>query len=205
TTASIDGSTTTSTGGVAVTAETKAKIDALSFGIAGAIGGGESAGVGVAGAGTVSANTIHNTAQAIVKNSTVNAGGAFLVTAADGSVIDAFSGALAIAFGVGGSAGIGVSLGVSVSINDIANKASAIVDPSTVNSASSVLVSGTSTASINSFSVAGSFSAGAAGDVGVGFAGAGAVSPNSIPDPLQGPTADAAFNVPAAAPTQGSA
>src|SRR5206468_3379158 len=95
--AEIEGSEITSTAGVSVDASFDAAIRAFSFGLAGAIGAGiEDLGVGIAGAGSISAATIAGNTTARITDSTVHAGGNVMVEATDSATIDTFSGAAAL-------------------------------------------------------------------------------------------------------------
>ena len=190
--ASIDGSTVNAGDHVTVSATANATIDTQSRGIAGALGGGVGAGIALSGAGAASLNSIADTVEASIRNSTVLTTHAVDVTASDSSKITAAAGALAVSIGVGGGAGVAASLGASVAVNRMQDVTiagalrhhaiRATIDNSTVGNlavqSGAVTVHAESTGTIQALTLAGSASAAGGVGAGMGFAGAGAFSRN---------------------------
>ncbi len=187
--ATIDGSTVSSTGGVSVEATSTTSITAFSFGIAGAVAGGAGGGGALAGAGSGSGAFIGNTTKALISDSTVDAGGDVTVTATDSAAIETVAGSVAAAVGVGGVLAVSVAIGLSVSVNDITDHTSALIENSTFADAGDVTVAADSTATIDAITVVGAVAVG----VGVGgivglagaISGAGAISVNTIDNTLE--------------------
>src|SRR5262249_30646782 len=158
--AAIDGATANVTS-VSVTASTTALIDVVTYGIAGALSAGSSGGFGIAAAGSISLNSIHNTTDARITGSAVNTTGPVTVHATDSSTITADAGGASTAIGSGGSAPTGTgAAAASVSINSVSNTVNAVVDSSTLgdlfNRVASVDVAAASAAKIKSFALVGS-------------------------------------------------
>ena len=179
--AQIDPTAVESAGNVEVNAISNPTIFVLALGISTtfATGGSSSGGVSFDGAGSVAYNTITDFAQAIVDASNVTAGGDVLVTASDTSKITAISGAGSVSI----STSSGAAVGVAISINEGHDTArAAIRNGATVNATGKVTVSASSTSNIKAWSVAGagSVSSGAGSSGVIKFAGAGAVTFNSI-------------------------
>jgi hypothetical protein len=181
--ASIDGSTVDDAGSVSVTANSTAAISAITVAgsLAGAFGG-NITGVGIAFAGAISINHIHNEIHALVTgNSTISDTGAVVISATDASAIIADGGGFAIAIaGAADGIAIGVGVGASVAINDIGNDVLAGVENSRLLGVRGLSVTASSQSSIDALSLMG---AGALAISGVGagaLAGAAAMSVNTI-------------------------
>nr|WP_293778378.1 DUF4347 domain-containing protein [uncultured Oxalicibacterium sp.] len=172
---------------LSLSATSTANIKAMTIGGAVAVGGGGAAGVGVGAAGAGSSNEIKNTIKASIGNNSVVktiTSGNMSLTATDNATINADGGGLSLAVGGAGAAGVGAALGVAVSINKIENTVAAQIDTSEVRSAGSLSLSATESATITSYSVGGALAVGG-GLVGVGVAGAGADSRNTIKNTVQ--------------------
>ncbi len=167
--------------GVVVSAQSDASIVGVTIAGSGSLG--TDGGLGFTGAGAVSVNTIGNTAESEIggDSEVTSLSGGVSVTAMDSSSIKAIAGALAFGLTLG-DGGVGIAIGAGVAVNTVNDTASALIDDSSVGSASAVDVSGSSSATILalSFGVAGAATGGSA--AGVSFAGAGSGSGNTITD-----------------------
>ena len=180
-TATIDGSTVKSAGGVSVDAGSDASILAVAVGIAGALAGGQGGGIALAGAGSGSGNTISNTIEATIQNgSQVTSAGLLTVSATDNSSITAGAGSLTIAVAGGQGGGFAGSIGVAAASNEIDNNVTAAIENAKADSAGGVDVSATNSSKILVVTVAGGASGAGGQGGGLAFAGAGAGSGNTI-------------------------
>jgi hypothetical protein len=187
--ATIDGSRVTAGLEVTLRTTSEAKIEALTFGIAGSLASGQGVGVSLAGAGSGSDNTITDTTEATVTGaSTVtSAQGSAVLEALDTALIVAAAGAAALTFARGQSTSVAASVAVSVAVNEIHDRTRAAID----GRATGLLVTtdgvdllATSTATIEALTFAGSGGV-ASGDTGLAFAGAGAGSGNTIANTVE--------------------
>ena len=171
--ATIDDSKVNSGGIVELKATSTPTIYALTIGGSLSVAVGEQTGLAFGGAGAGSGNTIQNTIEAAMNESTVTAAGGVTLAATDSSQIMADAGGFALALAYGKeSAGGALSVGVSIVNNDIQNTTKAYVKDSTV-TAGTVALTAESTASIEGWSIAGAGAAGGSSQGG-GVAGAGA-------------------------------
>ena len=201
--ASIIGSTVTSGGDVDLLATTEdlqgndgQTIFTVAVGIAGAVGAGSmGSGIALAGAGSGSGNSITNTVEASIKNSTDSNGnktasnvtaasGQVNVTALDKSKITAGAGSLGLSIATGQTAGVAVAAGVSAAANSIGSsstpyRVTAAIEDSTVNAGDGVALDAESTSTIYVVTVAGGITIATSSEgFGVAFGVAGAGSQN---------------------------
>ncbi len=171
----VNNSQIASAGGVSLTANETATVQAFTIGGTVAGSGGGAAGVSVTVAGAYSSNTIKNRVQAdIASNSVVAAkNGMVSVSASDNSTITANGGGGGIAGAGGGVAGVAVTLGFSAATDDVENKVYAFIDGSQVTDAGkSVMVSAAETATINTITIGGAIDGAGGGIAGVAVGGA---------------------------------
>ena len=181
TTASTVNSKITSSGGIAITADSVPTIFALSIGIGVAAGAGTGAALGGAGAG--SGNLIDCTTEAFITGSltrdvVANGGGVF-ISATDKSKILGVAGALAFAGQFGGG-GVSASVGVSVVDNRITPHTHAYVDSSKVSASGGLTLHSSHDATIKAYAIGGSISATTGGQGGIALAIAATVASNTI-------------------------
>src|SRR5262249_36774266 len=138
-------------------------------------------GIALSGAAAATGITVAKTIEASVKNgSSVNAAGAAVLRAIDGTSIDATSGDGSLAGAGGPYVGLAGAVGIGLSANSVANTVTAFIDAATV-TGGRVEVSATSQSDVTSLSVAGVGAVGIGKDGGA-LAGAGAGSGNTIAD-----------------------
>jgi Ca2+-binding RTX toxin-like protein len=180
-TATIDDSTINASGNVEIAATSATVIDALTIAGSGSFAGGQGGGFSFAGAGAGSANKIHNTIEASIKNgSIVTTTGTVILSATDSSTILADAGGVGIAIAGGQAGGTGLSFGLSFATNDIRNTITAFVENSAVTTVGNVEINATSSAKIDALTVAGSLAGAGGQGGGLSFAGAGTGSSNTI-------------------------
>jgi hypothetical protein len=110
-------------GGVRLSAETNAEIDAFAAAASVAVGVGGKAGVAVSGAGAAAKNVILSKTNAFIDGSTLNTAGKVDIDSTSESKINAKVISASVGVGVGGTAGVGASVGVAVARNFIGWKA----------------------------------------------------------------------------------
>ena len=175
-------------GNIALLADSQSRIQSVSAAASIAAGFGGVAGVAVAGAGAVSTNVILTHTEAFLDNSTLQSVGVLTVeaknTASIQSLVVAASGSIAI----GGTVGVGASIGAATASNLIGKDELGFQAGSTVQAysknanilgATGLTIQALNDQEIKSLVVAGSVAI-AGGTVGVGVAGAGAISSNDI-------------------------
>ena len=154
---------------------------------AGSVAVAASGGTGLSGSGSgvVTLNRIATLVKAFVDGdgaTGIEAKSATL-TATDSSKIKADAGAASIAVAAASTTGGSLSIGVAVASNLISNEVEAFVnnaDNAFKTSIGAILISATSSPTIEAVSVAASIAVGAAGTTGVGISGAGAAAINTI-------------------------
>jgi hypothetical protein len=175
-------------GNIEILADSQSRIRSVSAAASIAAGFGGVAGVAVAGAGALSTNIILTNTEAYLDNSTLQSAGVLTVeaenTASIKSLVVAASGSIAI----GGTVGVGASIGAAAASNLIGKDELGFQAGSTVQAysknasilgATGLTIQALNDQEIESLVVAGSVAI-AGGTVGVGVAGAGAVSSNDI-------------------------
>ena len=146
--ATVEADGTTPTAGLELQALSTSHILAVTTAGAAATAGGAGGGLAGSLAGAGSVNTIHDTIQALVSNSTVvTKNGGVLLGAEDDSTIRATAGAAAAAGAVGGVGGAAAA-GASFASNTIGNTVLASIDGSTVNASGGVELDALSNATI---------------------------------------------------------
>ena len=154
---------------------------------AGSVAVAASGGTGLSGSGSgvVTLNRIATLVKAFVDGdgaTGIEAKSATL-TATDSSKIKADAGAASIAVAAASTTGGSLSIGVAVASNLISNEVEAFVnnaDNAFKTNIGAILISATSSPTIDAVSVAASIAVGAAGTTGVGISGAGAAAINTI-------------------------
>jgi hypothetical protein len=179
--AEIDSSIIISDRDVLVTATSDPDIFALALGIALGLSTGKSSNSGYSFdlAGSVAYNDISDSAMAIIDDSAVTAARDVVVSASDTSKILAITGAGSVLIG----SSSGAAVGASISINDISNTVTAeILNGSMVIADRNGTIQASSVADIDAWAIAGagSVSKGDTDSTAVRFAGAGAVTVNTI-------------------------
>ncbi|HEY7759786.1 MAG TPA: hypothetical protein VIA64_10275 [Burkholderiales bacterium] len=179
-TAGIIDSTVNAGGAVSVTAQSNAKIDALTVGFVGALSGGAGGGISFGGAGAVAINEIGATTEALIRGSDVIQAGSVSLTATDtsGIIADASGTGFTLALGQGLTAAI--SIGFAISANEIGNETRAVIDDSDVDTTGDVILSASSTSTIDALAVGVAVAVSGSGGVAGGASGAGANTENSI-------------------------
>ena len=173
--------TVTAAGDVVVSATESANIQALTIGGAIAAGVGSDGGVGVAGAGAGSQNTVANVIQAYIQDGAAVAaqGGTVTLSAVDNSTVTANGGGIGIAVGFGESAGLARRSEFlrPTMISKTRSCRSSIIRPSVrwPTQEGPVTLSATEAATIQALTIAG------AGGVGAGEAGVGVGARGPVP------------------------
>ncbi|MGH3371710.1 MAG: hypothetical protein ACRDPR_17090, partial [Nocardioidaceae bacterium] len=184
----IDDSDVDADGSLTVSATTAADIDVFALAGALAVTGTGGAGVSLAGVGATTENSISNTVEAIIGNSTlaelqeVTAGGPVTITASDTSDIDNEAIGFAAAITFAGLGGVSGSVAVVLSTNTISNAVRAGIESSDVRALTGthkVEVSATANATIDSKAVAAAVSV-TVSPAGGALAGGGATATNAI-------------------------
>ena len=171
--------------GITVNASSSPDVHALAVGVAVSIASGNDDTGALAGAGSGATNSVNDTIAAYITGCTtanqepISAGsGGVTVTASDSATVTADAGnfALALAFAQNEETGYAIAVGASIAENNVGTGSGesikACIDGSDVFAAGPVLVSASSTASVNTLARGGSF----AGTFGEGYAVAVAAS-----------------------------
>ena len=147
--------------------------------------GSSGAGRVIAGAGSVSVNTVANKVESYITNSgtqrsnvTVSNDDSLIMRAIDDTNIVANAGAVSIGASTGTGKSLAVTIGFSTAINTIANQVRSYISGSTVLSNGLLDMSALSSANIWSLTIAGSggVAAGSGGGIAASFAGSGSVN-----------------------------
>ncbi|MCP4887379.1 MAG: hypothetical protein GY904_12290, partial [Planctomycetaceae bacterium] len=155
---------------------------------------GATAGVAISGAGANSVNTVLTRTNAFIDDSTVTSAADVNLNASKRSIITAQVGAVSVALGGGGAAGVGASIGVSVvsnligwkggssvdSSSDPLSEVQAYINNSTLNLSGDLTLDADNHAKIDALSLAGSAALGVGGSIGGGASGAGVLTENQI-------------------------
>ena len=185
----------------AVSLEAKANTGILTFAIGGSLaaasaggGGGGGNAVGLAGAGT--GNTITNSVEAYLRGAvTVDAGGAFGLSAADTSKVVANAGGVGIGVILGQQGSTGVSAGVGLAYNNITNTVLCFIQDSGVTAGTTAALKATEAASIWALTVGGAVAAAQSeGGGATTVALAGADSLNTVDDTVKSYVLDSNTN-----------
>ncbi|MEL6230954.1 MAG: DUF4347 domain-containing protein, partial [Cyanobacteria bacterium J06627_3] len=167
-----------------VTALANSDIDALNIGVGAAVGGSVgNGGVGLAGAGIGSFNTLSNTVTALIQGGAdaTSETQSVRLTATDTSIIKADGGAGSLALGAGSSAGIGLAIGAAIAENKLANTIKAAIDAATVIANQDLIVEALADNEIDALNIGIGAGVGAGTDnIGAGLAGAGIGSYNTL-------------------------
>ncbi|WP_157369663.1 beta strand repeat-containing protein, partial [Zavarzinella formosa] len=168
-----------------VTSDDSARIDSVAVAATLSVAAGAQNGVAVSGGGAVTKNTIGNTNNATIKDSTLVSGGGVTVSAQNNSADSAKVASVSVAGAFGANGAAGVAVGIGVATNDIANTVAGIIDHSTVNSGGPVAVSSTESSNINALTIGAAVAVGGGGAAGVGVGAAGAGSGNTVKNTVQ--------------------
>jgi hypothetical protein len=123
---------TATTGDISLRADSRATLSATAWAASLAVGFGSTVGVALAGAGIEAVNTLGNTVQAGIANSTVDVAGGLSIVASETSSLKSLGVAAAAAISGGGFA-VSIAAVGGVANNDVTNKVSTFVTDSKVN------------------------------------------------------------------------
>ena len=138
---------------------------------------GAGSGVSFAGSGVYTENAIVAITRATLRNSVVHATGTVKVAAADSSQILSDAGTVSAGLSLGSAA---LAVAGAISINDMANQTTALVDQSSVFAGGDLQVEATSTMKIDSLAFAVGAAAAITSGTGVAGGGVGSYSANDI-------------------------
>ncbi|KMO27897.1 LEPR-XLL domain-containing protein, partial [Methylobacterium aquaticum] len=183
--AKIGGSSVASTGALAVTATSNQAIKAQVVAASAAIGGGGSAGVGVAAAGVGVTNAIGVVTRAVIDGdgATGISAGSVALDASDRSSIQALAGSASLAGSGGGAAGVSVAVGFTLALNTVSGTVEAAIrnaDTGVTARTGDVSVTASRAGSIEAAAAAAALTVAGGGAAGVGVSGGGAGASNVI-------------------------
>ncbi|MBE9103062.1 DUF4347 domain-containing protein [Vacuolonema iberomarrocanum] len=182
--ADISGATVKAHQNLTVEAKADNDIDALNIGVGAAVGGSsDGGGIGLAGTGIGSYNTLSNTVAATIQAGTEATAetGAVRLAAIDTSTIKADGGAGSLALGLGSGVDISAAIGVSVAENDLTNTLEAFIDDATVTAHQNLTVEAQADNDIDALNISVGVAGGGSQDGGgIGLAGAGIGSYNTL-------------------------
>jgi hypothetical protein len=217
--ADIDDSTVTAAAGsVALSASEDAEIHSITVAASVAIAASASnSALAIAGGGAASVNSILSTANAVIADSTVQAGGAVTLVADSDSIIDATVATAAIGVGAGSSNGLAAAIGVAVAQNFIGydehgnlvdgqpSQIRATIDNSSVIAGGALSATATANQDIDALVLAASVAVGVGGSNGFALAGSGVFTENKIATDIKASISnDAAAGIHASGVTLGA-
>ncbi|MEN9665533.1 MAG: hypothetical protein RLZZ326_1896, partial [Planctomycetota bacterium] len=175
-----DSSVASTSGSIVLSASETSSIQSTAWAasLAASIGG--TAGISVSGAGASANNKVASNTEAFVAASIVESTAGVSLAATNRATINATVAAAAAAAAGGGAAGVGAALGASLATNTVSGTTQAYLGNATVTVGGALTATAAATQTISATVIAGSAAVTGGGAAGVGLAGAGASSINTV-------------------------
>ncbi|MEQ1826278.1 MAG: hypothetical protein ABL921_10035, partial [Pirellula sp.] len=185
--AKLEDTTVSDAAAVEIVATSQLNIDAVTRVGAGSLAPGLIVGIAFAGAGSGAINSVHNTTEALIVDSTMvdSMVGVVNVEALDDNDIAADAGSFALSLGSGPVAAAGISIAAAIALNDVGNTTRAAIRGSSLPSTGAVTVDSETTGSVTAFSLGLAGAMSASQIVAVTFAGAGSGAGNRVANTVE--------------------